>query len=194
MVEPYAAAFIGTVARETIRAANVIERVIIAAVGCFSLAACSSSSPSQPQATTASSTTRQPTVTRPVAPSTTAAPNDTAAPSATTPCVGLSICPPPPPDAEGNPACSYRDGWDADPSGSGINVYFFREPANAANGEHVTGDVRLKGDTTASQIVAVDPGQSFGRIQFPGIDKSAVQEVLLTTSAGRCFVIGPNGS
>ena len=30
--------------------------------------------------------------------------------------------------------------------------------------------------------------------QFPGIDKSAVQEVLLTTGAGRCFVMGPNGS
>ena len=34
----------------------------------------------------------------------------------------------PPPDAEGNPACNYRDGWEADPSGSAINVYYFREP------------------------------------------------------------------
>jgi hypothetical protein len=106
----------------------------------------------------------------------------------------LSICPPPPPDAEGNPGCYYRDGWDADPSGSGINVYYFREPSNAADGEQVTADVRLRDGTTASQIAALDPGQSSDRIQFPGIDKSAVQEVLLTTSAGRCFVIGPNGS
>jgi hypothetical protein len=169
----------------------VIGRVVITAVGCFGLAACSSSTPSQPQATTASSTTQQPTVTGPAAPHATAAPSASAAP---TPCVGLSICPPPPPDAEGNPGCYYRDGWDADPSGSGINVYYFREPSNAANGEQVTADVRLRDGTTASQIAALDPGQSSDRIQFPGIDKSAVQEVLLTTSAGRCFVIGPSGS
>ncbi len=137
---------------------------------------------------------RQPTVTGSTAPSATAAPHPTAAPSAPTPCVGLSICPPPPPDAEGNPACYYRDGWDADPSGSGINVYYFREPSHPANAEQVTADVRLKDGTTASQIAAIDPGQSMDQIQFPGIDKSAVQEVLLTTSAGRCFVIGPNGS
>ncbi len=103
----------------------------------------------------------------------------------------MSICPPPPPDAEGNPACYYRDGWATDTSGSGINVYYFREPSNAVNGEQVTADVRLKDGTTASQIAAIDPGQLNDQIQFPGIDKSAVQEVLLTTSAGRCFVIGP---
>jgi hypothetical protein len=96
----------------------------------------------------------------------------------------LSICTPPPPDAEGNPACNYRDGWEADPSGSAINVYYFREPANAASAEEVTADVRLKGDTTASQIAVIDPGQTFHRIQFPGIDKAAVLDVLLNTSAG----------
>ena len=186
--------FIGTVARETIRVAYVIERVIIAAVGCFCLAACSSSSPSasQPQATTSSSTTRQPTVTEPLAPNATPHPNATAAPHAITPCVGLSICPPPPPDAEGNPGCYYRDGWAADPSGSGINVYYFRESSNAVNAEQVTADVRLKDGATASQIVAIDAGQMMDQIQFPGIDRSAVQEVLLTTGAGRCFVIGPD--
>jgi hypothetical protein len=184
--------FIDTVARKTIRVANVIARAIIAAVGCFGLAACSSSSPSQPHTTTASSTTRQ--LSGPAAPHATAAPSATAAPGAPTPCVGLSICPPPPPDAEGNPACYYRDGWDADPSGSGINVYYFRELSNAANGEQVTADVHLKDGTTASQIAAIDPGQSNDQIQFPGIEKSTVQEVLLTTGAGRCFVIGPSGS
>jgi len=96
------------------------------------------------------------------------------------------------PDAEGNPACYYRDGWAADTSGSGINVYYFRESSNAVNGEQVTADVRLKDGSTASQIAAIDPGQSNDQIQFPGIDKTAVQEVLLTTSAGRCFVIGPS--
>ncbi len=58
----------------------------------------------------------------------------------------------------------------------------------------MTADVRMTDGTTASQIAAIDPGQSSDQIQFPGIDKSAVQEVLLTTSAGRCFVIGPNDS
>lgn len=99
--------------------------------------------------------------------------------------------PPPPPDADGNPACYYRDGWAADTSGSGINVYYFREPSNSVNGEQVTADVRQKDGTTASQIAALDPGQLNDQIQFPGIDKSAVQAVLLTTSTGRCFVIGP---
>jgi hypothetical protein len=171
--------------------ANVKEWVIFAAV--FGLAACSSSSPSRSQAATASSTTPQPAViTTRAAPNTTAAPNATAAPSTTASCVGLSICTAPPPDPEGNPACYYRDGWAADTSGSGINVYYFRESSNAVNGEQVTADVRLKDGTTASQIAAIDPGQSNDQIQFPGIDKSAVQEVLLTTSARRCFVIGPN--
>jgi hypothetical protein len=105
----------------------------------------------------------------------------------------MSICTPPPPDAEGNPACFYRDGWAADTSGSGINVYYFREPSDAVHGEQVTADVRLKDGSTASQIAAINPGQLNDQIQFPGIDASAVQEVVLTTSAGRCFVVGPNG-
>ena len=170
---------------EGVGVANVKEWVIFAAV--FGLAACSSSSPSPPQAATASSPTPQPAVT-----ATRAAPNATPAPSTTASCVGLPICTPQPPDAEGNPACYYRDGWAADTSGSGINVYYFRESSSAVNGEQVTADVRLKDGTTASQIVAIDPGQLNDQIQFPGIDNSAVQEVLLTTSAGRCFVIGPN--
>ena len=176
-----------------VRLANVKAWITIAAVGSLGLAACSSSAPSQPQAATSSSTVSQPSVTPSgAAPTATAAPNATAAPSTTTSCVGLSICTPPPPDAEGNPACYYRDGWVGDTSGSGINVYYFRESSNAANGEQVTADVRMKDGTSASQIAAIDPGQSIEQIQFPGIDASAVQEVLLTTSAGRCFVIGPN--
>jgi hypothetical protein len=171
--------------------ANVKAWVIFAAV--FGLAACSSSSPSRPQAATASSTTPPPAITTtPAVPNATAAPHATAGPSTTASCVGLSICPPPPPDAEGNPACYYRDGWAADTSGSGIDVYYFRESPNAVDGEQVTADVRLKDGTTASQIAAIDPGQLNDQIQFPGIDKSAVQEVLLTTNAGRCFLIGPN--
>jgi len=165
-------------------------RVTIVAVSCFGAVACSSSSssPSQPQAATASSSIEKATAT------TTAAPTATAAPTTTTSCVGLSVCAPPPPDAAGNPACFYRDGWAADPSGTGINVYYFRESSDAAGGEQVTADVRQKDGTVASQISAIDPGQSNDQIQFPGIEASTVQEVLLTTNAGRCFVIGPNGN
>ena len=132
-----------------VRLANVKAWITIAAVGSLGLAACSSSAPSQPQAATSSSTVSQPSVTPSgAAPTATAAPNATAAPSTTTSCVGLSICTPPPPDAEGNPACYYRDGWVGDTSGSGINVYYFRESSNAANGEQVTADVRMKDGTT----------------------------------------------
>lgn len=161
--------------------------MVIAAVGCVGLAACSSSPP-QRETSTASSTSQPPTITA------SAAPRATAAQTTNTPCVGLSICPTPPPDAEGNPACYYRDGWDADPSGSGINVYYFREPSNTSNPEQVTADVRMKDGTTASQIAVIDPGQPVHQFQFPGIGKAAVQDVLLTGSTGRCFVIGPSGS
>ena len=162
--------------------ARVTGRIFITALGCFGAAACSSSSHSNPQAAPASSPSEKPSVTA------------TTAPTTTTSCAGLSICTPPPPDAEGNPACNYRDGWEADPSGSGINVYYFRESSTAAGAEQVTADVRLKDGTTASQIAAIDAGESNQQIQFPGIDKTTVQEVLLTSSAGRCFVIGPDGS
>jgi hypothetical protein len=162
--------------------ASVIGKIAIATLVCVGAAACSSSSHSNPQAAPASSPSEKPSATA------------TAAPTTTTSCVGLSICTPPPPDAEGNPTCYYRDGWEADPSGSGINVFYFRESSTTTGAEHVTADVRLKDGTTASQIAAIDAGQSNHQIQFPGLDKATVQEVLLTTSAGRCFVIGPDGS
>ena len=161
--------------------AHVIGRMVITAVGSLSAAACSSSPAPHPSAAATGSATQKPAPTTPSTPATTSS------------CVGLSICPPPPPDAEGNPGCYYRDGWAADPSGAGINVYYFREPSDSAKAEQVTADVRLTDGTTASQIAAVDAGQSSDQIQFPGIDKSAVREVVLTTGAGRCFVMGPDG-
>ena len=154
--------------------------MVITAVGSLSAAACSSSPAPHPPAAATGSATQKPAPTTPSTPATTSS------------CVGLSICPPPPPDAQGNPGCYYRDGWAADPSGSGINVYYFRESSTGA--EQVTADVRLKDGTTASQIAAVDAGQSNHQIQFPGFDKATVHEVLLTTSAGRCYIIGPDGS
>ena len=180
-----------TVARTMTRLANAITVAI--AVSCLNLAACSSAPPPQPHTAAPSQSARQPSLSASAAPTVPPAPSNSAAPPSTSPCLGLSICPTPPPDAEGNPACNYRNGWDADPSGSGIDVNYFPEPAAAANGEQMTVDVRLKDGTVASQIAALDPGQTFYHIDFPGIEKSAVQEVLLANDAGRCFVIGPDG-
>jgi hypothetical protein len=80
------------------------------------------------------------------------------------------------------------------PGEVGINVYYFREPSNMSNPEQVTADVRMKDGTNASQIAGIDPGQPVNQFRFPGIEKAAVQEVLLTSSTGRCFVIGSSGS
>ena len=162
--------------------AIALGKVVLTALICLVASACSPNSQSRPHAAPASSPNPETSTTA------------TAAATTTATCVGLSICTPPPPDAEGNPACNYRDGWEADPSGSGINVYYFRESSAASGAEQVTADIRLKDGTTASQIASIDAGQSFHRIQFPGIEKATVQEVLLNTSAGRCFVIGPDGS
>jgi hypothetical protein len=113
------------------------------------------------------------------------------APSSTPQCIGLSICPPPPPDAEGNPACYYADGWQATASGAGIEVWYFHEPQSLSKPEKVTAVVRKKDGTTEAQDFNVEAGQQAHRFEFPTIDKLSVQEVLLTTSNGRCFVIGP---
>lgn len=183
---------------------NVTQVIVIAAIACVGVAACGHSQPSAPQASItrsavqANSATGAPSTAAGSATATasngTAAPNATAGTSTTATCVGLSVCTPPPPDAQGNPPCYYRDGWEADPAGGTINVYYFRDPSNAAKPAEVTADVRLKDGTDASQIAELDAGEQVHQFQFPGIDKSTVQEVLLTTSDGRCFVIGPSGS
>lgn len=106
-------------------------------------------------------------------------------------CVGLSVCPTPPPDAEGNSACYYADGWQGSASGAGIEVWYFHEPQNLSKPDKVTALVRKKDGTTDSLDADIDAGQQVHRFEFATIDKSAVQEVLFTTGSGRCFVIGP---
>jgi hypothetical protein len=122
---------------------------------------------------------------------TTAAQGAPTTPTSPSPCVGLSICPPPPPDAEGNPGCYYADGWQGSATGTGIEVWYFHEPQNFSKSDKVTALVRKKDGTNASQDADIEAGQQLHHFEFPTIDKSAVQEVLLTTSAGRCFVVGP---
>jgi hypothetical protein len=170
-----------------------IFRVItIAAMACVGVAACGSQHPSSSHgsgsSSTAPSTTTSTTVSASPPSSTAASP---AATSSTPTCIGLSICPPAPPDAEGNPQCYYSDGWQANSAGAGIEIWYFHEPQNLSKPDKVTAVVRKKDGTNESQDANIEAGQQTHRFEFPAIDKSAVQEVLLTTNTGRCFVIGP---
>lgn len=164
---------------------KTIRLLAILVMGPVGVTACASQQPSPPNAT-APSTTKPPPTTSTTVPQ--ASPGTA---TSTPQCIGLSICPPPPPDAEGNPACYYADGWQGNASGAGIEVWYFHEPQSLSKPDKVTALVRKNDGTNESQDAGIDAGQQVHRFEFPTIDKSAVQEVLLTTSNGRCFVIGP---
>lgn len=170
------------------RAARLLA---VIAMGCISVTSCGSHPASNPNASSSSSTAppigssaRSPSP----APSTTLTPAATT--SAAPDCVGLSICTPPPPDAEGNPACFYSDGWQPNSDGPGIEIWYFHEPQNLSKPDKVTATVRKKDGTDESQEASIGAGQQTHRFEFPTIDKSVVQEVLLNSSTGRCFVLG----
>jgi hypothetical protein len=156
--------------------------ISVIAMGCAGVAACASQ-PQPPKASGPSTTTPLTTISTTVSQATA---------TSTPQCVGLSICPPPPPDAEGNPACYYADGWRAIGSGAGIEIWYFHEPQNLSKPDKITALVRKKDGTNESQDANIDAGQQVHRFEFPTIDKSIVQEVLLNTGNGRCFVIGPS--
>lgn len=108
----------------------------------------------------------------------------------TTPeCVGLPSCPAGAPDAQGNPACFYSDGWQS--SGAGIEVWYFHEPQNMSKADKVTAVVRKKDGTTESLESDIAAGQQVHRFEFSTIPQSAVAEVLFESSGGRCYVVGP---
>ncbi|OBH83968.1 hypothetical protein A5679_19205 [Mycobacterium scrofulaceum] len=159
--------------------------VAVVSMACASLLACGSQHAAPPNAS-GSSTTKPSTPPSSTAPSSTPTP-DTSAPD----CVGLSICRPPPPDAEGNPACYYADGWRGDSSGAGIEVWYFRDPQNPPKPDKVTALVRKKDGTSESQDADITADQQVHRFGFPTVAPSTVQEVLFTSGAGRCFVVGP---
>jgi hypothetical protein len=165
--------------------------ITIAAMACVGVAACGSQHPSSSHgsgsSSTAPSTTTSTTVSARPPSSTVASPAATSTPT----CIGLSICPPAPPDAEGNPQCYYSDGWQANSAAAGIEIWYFHEPQNLSKPDKVTAVVRKKDGTNESQDANIEAGQQTHRFEFPAIDKSAVQEVLLATNTGRCFVIGP---
>jgi hypothetical protein len=165
-----------------------LKLLAIVALVCVAGAACGSQQPSKPSAS-ATSATNAPTSSSTTPSHSTS--SSTGTPSSTPACVGLSICPPPSPDAEGNPGCYYSDGWQANSAGAGIEIWYFHEPQNLSKPDKVAAVVRKKDGTAESQDANIDAGQQTHRFEFPTIDKSAVQEVLLTSSSGRCFVIGP---
>jgi len=170
---------------------NPTALAAIFAAGCAGLAACGSAQHPAPNTATAGSTT--PTTTAHASAPPTAAAGAPVSPNTATStqaCVGLSICSPPP-DAEGNPGCYYSDGWQANSAGAGIEIWYFHEPQNLSKPDKVTATVRKKDGSSESQDANIDSGQQTHRFEFPTIDKSSVQEVLLTSSSGRCFVIGP---
>ncbi|CAM4084303.1 hypothetical protein MB901379_03118 [Mycobacterium basiliense] len=151
---------------------------------CVGVAACASQP--HPSASSTSSSAM-------AASTSTADATDTSAGTAVTsaPCVGSSICPPPPPDAQGNPACFYSDGWQATSSGAGIEVWYFHDPQDIPKPDKVTAVVQKVDGTNESQEAIIQAGQQVHRFEFPGIERSAVSEVFLDTGNGRCFVIGP---
>lgn len=166
---------------------NARRLLTLLAAGLITLTACGSPHASPPASSSTSAKPATPAassspVTKPSATTTT-----TEAPA----CVGLSICPPPPPDANGNPPCFYSDGWQATSSGAGIEVWYFHEPQNISTPENVTALVRKKDGSTESQVAEIEAGQQVHRFEFPTIDKATVAEVLFESSGGRCFVIGP---
>ena len=171
---------------------NPIRLLAIVAIASAGVTACGSQQPSPPNASATSSTKASTSSSTTVSPSTSSSPAASpGAPSSTPPCIGLSICPPPPPDAEGNPGCFYSDGWQANSAGAGIEIWYFHEPQNLSKPDKISAVVRKKDGTNESQDANIDAGQQAHRFEFPTTDKSSVHEVLLTTSSGRCFVIGP---
>ena len=59
-------------------------------------------------------------------------------------------------------------------------MWYFHEPQSLSKPDKITALVRKKDGTSESQDSDI-----------AAIDGSAVQEALLTTDTGRCFVIGP---
>lgn len=89
---------------------------------------------------------------------------------------------PPPPDADGNPACPVADAWGKAPIDKGIFVTFW------TNGpDYVTALVRTTNGTDFAQSAAVEPDQQLHIFDFPGVDATVVREVLITSNVKRCF-------
>jgi hypothetical protein len=87
-----------------------------------------------------------------------------------------------PPNADGDPPCPAADAWGTDPLGAGILVTHWTDDTAP-----VTVLVRTRTGTDQAQRAVLGPGE-LRLFEFPGIDKSAVSEVLIMTNTRRCYV------
>ncbi len=72
-------------------------------------------------------------------------------------------------------------------------MWYFHEPQILSQPDKITVLVRKKDGTSESQDANIEAGQQVHRFEFASITQSSVDEVLLATGTGRCFVIGPSG-
>jgi hypothetical protein len=70
-------------------------------------------------------------------------------------------------------------------------VWYFYDPQSPSKPDTITALVRKKDGTKESQDAKIAAGQQVHRFEFPTVALSTVDEVLLSSSTGRCFVIGP---
>ena len=87
-----------------------------------------------------------------------------------------------PPNADGDPPCPAADAWGTDPFGAGILVTHWTDDTAP-----VTVLVRTRTGIDQAQRAVLGPGE-LRLFEFPGIDKSAVSEVLIMTNTRRCYV------
>jgi hypothetical protein len=87
-----------------------------------------------------------------------------------------------PPNIDGDPPCPNADAWGHDPFGAGIVVTHLSDDTAP-----VTVLVRTKTGTDQAQRALLSPGE-LRLFEFPGIDQSAVSDVLIMTNTRRCYV------
>ena len=87
-----------------------------------------------------------------------------------------------PPNTDGDPPCPVADAWGKNPFGAGILVTHWTDDTAP-----VTVLVRTNTGTDQSQRAMLGPGE-LRLFEFPGIDQSAVSEVLIMTNTRRCYV------
>jgi hypothetical protein len=109
-----------------------------------------------------------------------ARPMPTVAPAPTAAAIRASIALPP--NVDGDPPCPVADAWGNDPFGAGVLVTHLSDDTAP-----VTVLVRTKTGTDQAQRATLSPGE-LRLFEFPGIDRSAVSEVLIMTNTRRCYV------
>ena len=87
-----------------------------------------------------------------------------------------------PPNADGDPPCPRADAWGRNPFGAGLLVTHWSDDTAP-----VTVLVRTRAGSDQAQRALLGPGE-LRLFEFPEIDQTVVDEVLIMTSTRRCFV------